>query len=239
MILVIDNTSTAGTFFDNIHNPNWLVNEYELDNVEEVKNFKNEINKSSKVYIKDGYIPINKEMTSSLKYNYITEDNINEFRTPYYDKVFNTINNSFKLTKEQFNSWLHFQDEHHDCRIDKKTKRPKFGAIGGGSSLIFQINYCSEEMFPKFGFLGARCEACKKIDKLINKFEDDKNLERYYKSHIEYGFKFNLVEFYRFIEIYKEYKSTMEISFMETGLGNCISIKVKDFVFSITDNSNW
>ena len=43
----------------------------------------------------------------------------------------------------------------------------------------------------------------------------------------------------RFIEIYNEYKSPMIISFMGTGLGNIITIKVKDFVFDITDNSHW
>ena len=241
MILVIDNTSTPGTFFDNIHNPNWVVNEYELNNVEEVENFRDEINKSSKVYIKDGDIPYvtNEEVISPLKYDYITEKNVNEFRTPYYDKVFETINNSFILSKDQFNSWLHFQDNHIDCRIDKETGRHKFGTNGGGSSLVFQINYCSEEMFPRFGFLGARCDGCGKIDPLTEKFEDDKDLERYYKSHVEYGFKFNLVEFYRFIEIYKEYKSTMDVSFMSFGLGDLISVKVKDFIFSITDNSHW
>ena len=241
MILVIDNTSTPGTFFDNIHNPNWIVNEYEIESPEEIENFSEEIDKSSKVYIKDGDLPctVNEEVVSSLKYDYITEKNVDDFRTPYYDRIFETINESFTLSKDQYNAWLYFQDKHKDCRVDKKTGRHKFGTIGGGSSLIFQINYCSEEMFPRFGFLGAKCEGCGKIDPLTDKFEDYKDLDEKYENHTIYGFSLSLVEFYRFIEIYKEYKSTIEMSFMGTGLGDCISIKVKDFIFSITDTSHW
>jgi len=246
MRLIIDNTSTSGTFFDNIHNTNWLVSEYDIDNIEEINDFKDKIGKSSKVYIKDDLVDNNgfvyyqtNQLYSLTKYDYINEDTIEDFKTPYYDKLFETINDSFIITKEQYNNWLYYQDEHKDCRIDKNTGKHKFGTIGGGSSLVFQINYCSEEMFPKFGFIGAKCNACDKISKLTGKNDPIENLDSRYEKFKKYGFKFNLVEFYRFIEIYNEYKSTMTISFMGTGLGNCISIKVKDFVFEITDNSHW
>ena len=242
MRLIIDNTSTSGTFFDNIHNTNFLVNEYDIDNIEEI----NKILKSSKVYIKEdladenGFIYYNNDLLySSTKYDYINEDTINDFKTSYYNHLFETINDSFIITKEQYNNWIHYQKEHEDCRIDKNSGRHKFGTIGGGSSLVFQINYCAEEMFPKFGFIGAKCNGCDKISKLTEKNEPIENLDKRYESFKQYGFKFNLVEFYRFIEIYNEYKSPMTISFMGTGLGDIISIKVKDFVFDITDNSHW
>lgn len=241
MILVIDNTPTAGTFFDNIHNTNLIVEEYEIESVDDIKNLEIEIPKSSKIYIKEDNIPyrVNEEVISSLKYDYINEDNVNEYRTPYFDKIFKTINDSFLLTKEQYNSWIVFQNEHIDCRVDKENGRHKFGSNGGGSSLLFQINYCSEEMFPRIGFIGAKCEGCEKKDPLIKKYDDIKDLDKRYESFQKYHFKFNLVEFYRFVEIYNEYKSTIEISWMGMGLGDLVSIKVKDYVFDITDNSHW
>lgn len=246
MKLVIDNTSTAGTFFDNIHNTNMLVNEYDIENVEEIENFKDLIDKSSKVYIKSdkvddcGFVIYDdKELYSSTKYDYINENNVDQFRTSYYDKIFEIINESFILSKETYNSWLWFLDSHRDCRIDKETGKHKFGTIGGGAELSFEINYCSEEMFPKFNFKNATCLSCNKSSKLSKKKEQYENLDKRYESHKKYGYKFNIVEFYRFIEIYNEYKSTLTVSFMGTGLGDCISVKVKDYVFDITDTSNW
>jgi len=247
MKLVIDNTSTAGTFFDNIHNTNMLVNEYDIENVEDIKNFKDLIDKSSKVYIKEDQIDdydltlydINNELYSTTKYNYINENNVDQFRISYYDKIFETINESFILSKETYNSWLWFLNSHIDCRIDKKTGKHKFGTIGGGAELSFDINYCSEEMFPKFNFSKATCLSCKKTSKLSKKKEQYDDLDKRYEYHKKYGYKLNLVEFYRFIEIYNEYKSTLTVSFMGTGLGDCISVKVKDYVFDITDCSHW
>lgn len=246
MKLVIDNTSTAGTFFDNIHNTNMLVNEYDIENVEEIENFKDLIDKSSKIYIKsdevDDYgfvIYDDKELYSTSKYDYINEDNIDEYRTSYYDKIFETINDSFILAKENYNNWLWFLDSHKDCRIDKETGNHKFGTIGGGAELSFEINYCSEELFPKFSFNKAICLSCNKSSKLSGKNDPYKDLDERYELHKKYGYKFNIVEFYRFIEIYKEYKSSLIVSFMGTGLGDCISIKVKDYVFDITDTTHW
>lgn len=246
MKLIIDNTSTPGTFFDNINNTNMLVNEYIIEDVSEIENFKDEILKTSKVYIKEDLVDENgliyyesgKSLYSTTKYDYINEDTLETYRTNKLDKLYKTFNDNFKLTKSQFNNFHYFNEEHHNCKVNEDGSH-KFGTIGGGTSLIFEINYCSEEMFPKFAFKGVKCHACNKISQLTGEREDYDRLEKDYEAHIKYGPDLNEVEFYRFMNIYYEYKSHLEIGFMGTGLGYLISVKVKDFVFDITYNTHW
>lgn len=242
MKLVIDNTSTPGTFFDNIHNTNWLVNEYDIEDASEIENFSDVINKSSKIYIKkdeDTNYNLNNDLYSSLKYDYINKETIEEYKTRKLDDLYKKFNENFKLTKDQFNNLHYFNENHYNCRVDPQTKMSKFGTIGGGSSLEFMLNYCSEEMFPRFGFVGARCHSCNKVDPLTGNNEPYKNLDKDYESHIKYGPGLSEIEFYRFMTIYYEYKTSLKIGFMGTGLGYCISVKVNDLVFDITDTSCW
>lgn len=241
--ITINNVSTPGTFFDNIQNDNMFVNEYYLKNIDQFDEVIKYIPKNAKVYIEDHVrLDINEylktELYSSNRYDYINKDNIDQYRSDKFDNLLEEINKSLVLNKEQYNSWVNFQDKHKECRIDENG-RHKFGSIGGGSELVYQINYCHEEMFPKVGFLHGKCLGCEKTNKLSRKTNPIKNLDQHYESYVNYGPGFSQIEFYRFLAIYFDFKTTLEFGFMGTGLGYCIYVKANDFIFDITDTSNW
>lgn len=250
--VTINNSSTSGTFFDNIHNDNLFVNEYYFDTIDDFIKFYNSedndiiVPKNSKVYIEDGVYfnpSVNSELYSSLRYDYINEKNIESYRTPELDKLYNdNFNDRFKLSLSQYLAYKEFCKKHHDCKVDENG-RHKFGTIGGGTSFEYSINYCSEEMFPNFSFDGIKCHACNVIDKVFQNLKEDYELstkeKKDYESHKKYGPGMTLICFYRFMAIYNEFKSPLKVSIMGTGLGDIVSVKVKDFVFDITDNSCW
>ena len=240
--VTINNASTPGTFFDNIQNNNLFINEYYLDNVDQFDDVIKYIPKNSKVYIEDNidFEPeVNSDLYSTSRYDYINVKNINTYKTNELDHLFSDFNNRFKLSESQFKNYLKFCKDHKSCKVDENGNN-KFGAIGGGISFNYALNYCAEEMFPNFSFIGIKCHTCNIIDNLG---KDCKNLtpkeKKEYNDHKKYGPGLTEIEFYRFMAIYHEFKSPLELSIMGTGLGYLISVKVKNFVFDITDNSNW
>lgn len=240
--VTINNTSTPGTFFDNIHNDNLFVNEYYLDDIDQFDDIVKDIPINAKVYIEDNVelIPeVHNELYSSLRYEYINEKTISNYKTKELEELYQNFNDRFKLDENQFKNYLKFCKDHKECKVDENGM-PKFGAIGGGTSFNYALNYCAEEMFPNFSFIGIKCHACDTIDKLSSETKGLTTEEKKkYTSHKNYGPGLSEIEFYRFMAIYDEFKSPLELSIMGTGLGYLISVKVKNFVFDITDNSNW
>ena len=240
--VTINNASTPGTFFDNIHNDNLFINEYYLDNVDQFDDIIKYIPENSKVYIEDNidFEPeINSDLYSSSRYDYINEKTIGNYISKDLDDLYVNFNDRFKLSDKQFKNYLKFCKDHKECKRNEDGTN-KFGTIGGGTSFNYALNYCAEEMFPNFSFIGIKCHACNVIDNLG---EDCKGLtpkeKKEYASHKQYGPGLTKIEFYRFMAIYNEFQSPLELSIMGTGLGYLISVKVKNFVFDITDNSNW
>ena len=139
IIITIDNTSTSGTFFDNIHNQNIFAYDFIIYTEEgeeiPIDEIIGLINPSSKVYINDtlGYVnnvddlfkiyehyeqtTILPDVYSTQKYDYITSENIDLFKTPKYNKLFSDFNNMFILSEIQFNNYKVFGKNHRDCRI--------------------------------------------------------------------------------------------------------------------------
>lgn len=241
--VTINNASTPGTFFDNINNDNLFINEYYLEDIDQFDDVIKYIPTNAKIYIENDvdFVPlINNELYSSLRYNYINDKTIGKFQTKELDELFdNNFNDRFKLSEKQFKNYKKFIKEHHDCKIDENG-RHKFGSIGGGTSFEYSINYCAEEMFPNFSFDGIKCHACNVISKLNNECNGFTPKEKKeFADHKKYGPEMTKICFYRFMTIYHEFKSPLNVSIMGTGLGYLVSVKVKDFVFDITDNSHW
>lgn len=241
--VTINNASTPGTFFDNIHNDNLFINEYYLEDIDQFDKVIKYIPKNAKVYVEDNidFIPkVNNELYSSLRYDYINEKTIESFRTKELDELFNNnFNDRFKLSKTQYKNYKKFVNDHHDCRVDENGLS-KFGTIGGGTSFNYALNYCAEEMFPNFAFLGVKCHGCNKLSTLSEDCEELTEQElKDFEAHKKYGPELTRIAFYRFMAIYNEFKGPLELSIMGTGLGDLVSVKVKDFIFDITDNSHW
>lgn len=176
------------------------------------------------------------------KYDYINNDTLEQYKTEALEKVYPIHQNMFKLTPNQYKHYLKFSEEHKDCRVDKETGRHKFGTIGGGLSIIYRTND-KWDIFDKF----IKCYGCDIEEKLEDTdieldIPADK-LQKDYENYCKYGPSLNKVEFYRFNEIWEEYVEEkgeqLEVGFMGTGLGELISVKTKDFIYSITDTTNW
>lgn len=175
-------------------------------------------------------------MDNKTKYDYITENNLNDYITEDKEKLFEESKTWFKLTKNQYAQKLKFEKEHHDCLIDKDTMRHRFGTIGGGIVIKYKIN--KDTIIP---FI--KCEWCKENKELIDELPENidiQELDNRYERYSKYPDKFNKVEFYRFMNILEDFKDeSIEVGFMGTGLGDIINISVKDNNFSITDTSHW
>ena len=176
------------------------------------------------------------------KYDYINNDTLDQYKNEGMENVYQFHQIMFKLTFYQYKHYFKFCKEHYNCRIDSKTGRNKFGTIGGGLSVIYRTND-EWDMFDKF----IKCEGCDIEEKLedidieldISDDEIRKSYELYDKSSIS----LTKIEFYRLNEIYNEYVidkgEQLEVRFMSTGLGHIVNIKTKDFLYCITDITNW
>ncbi len=215
--IVIDNTRKAGNFFDNINNYNFIVKEYDISDNNELKNEDN---------------------TSSLKYSYINNDTLKDFINDKYEKIFNERNNNlFKMSSTEYANYKEFSLKHKDCRVDSKTGRNKLGAIGGGIDIEYKINYNYEEQLPFMSVNTVECLICNEKGNLeSSKSKNYFDYDEYIKHYVP---KFDKVEFYRFMEIYNEFKKPLIIKIMETGLGTMFTIEVDDFIFDITNIDNW
>ena len=176
------------------------------------------------------------------KYDYINDDTLEQYIREDLESVYPFHKDMFKMTFNQYKHYLKFSKDHHDCRVDKETGRHKFGAIGGGLSIIYRTN---NEWYIMDKFI--KCNGCNVEEKLEDTdikldIPEDK-LQKAYEEYCKYGPSFNKVEFYRFNEIWEEYVESkseqIEVNFMMTGLGYLIGIKTNDFIYSITDSSNW
>ena len=236
---IIDNTVHFGNFFDNIGNENMFIEEVDIENLKDLEGI---VEKNDKVFFKEFNWPSDSSKESN-KYDYINEKTLDNFRSPKYDKLYKERNGSlFSMSKAQYRQYMQFCKAHHECMIDPETGLSRFGTIGGGIVVKYQINYNYEEMFPMTQFV--KCEYCQEENQLeetsYKDIEiDEEELDKKYASYINYGTKMTEVEFYRFIEIYNEYKETLQVNFMGTGLGYIITVKTKDFIFGITDYECW
>ena len=215
--IVIDNTRNSGNFFDNINNYNFIVKEYIIDDNNQIKN---------------------EDITSSLKYSYINNKTLKDFINDQYDKIFNERNdNLFKMTSTEYANYKEFSLNHKNCRVDNKTKNHKFGSTGGGINILYKINYNFEESLPLIVPYNIECLMCHKTESL----ESNKSKTYFdYNEYIQYYIpKFDKVEFYRFMEIYNEFKKPLIIKVMNTGLSPIFIIEVDNFIFDITNTDNW
>jgi len=241
-ILTIDNTRTAGNFFDNIFNDTMLVHEYDLNYLDEIKEDLN-INDKTLLYINENTSIIkNYNQKYKHKYNYINTDTLNNYINPLYEKIYNEqYKTMFTLTPEQFKQYCDFIQEHKNHLYDIVDKKQKYGTIEGGIILEYKINYNYEDKLPFFKFV--KCLACNITEELNDKTKNfvlDDKLLLSYDNHCKFGVKFDKVEFYRFMEIYHEYKEPLIINFISTGgIGNTVIVKTNEYIFDITNIDNW
>ena len=233
--LVIDNTRKSGNFFDNINNYNMFVDEYMISDLSEIKDI---VKDTDNFYLveDDSYNELDDKF--KLKYDYINTETLDKFINPEYEKLYKTnYKTMFRLSKEEFKQYIKFCQDHRKCLYE--DGKSKFGTIGGGICLEYHINYNNEEYLPFFKFV--KCYGCNFTEKITNsdiKLED-KNFENAYENHVKYGNKFDKIEFYRFMEIYKEYKEPLIVVFEGTGLGNIITVKTKNYIYDITNTDSW
>lgn len=210
--IVIDNTRNAGNFFDNINNYEYLAQEYLIDKNGEVLNFPK--------HIGEKYDYINIKTINQLR------DRITEF---FWDKYAYKL---FKLDSLQLQQISNFEKKHSSC-VRKENGMNKFGTIGGGFELVYKINYNQEElMLPRCNFEYVQCLDCEEKDECINSSVEMTNKKFHYP-------KFDKIEFYRFMEIYNEYKQPLTIKITGTGLGWIFDIYVEDFIYNITNVDSW
>jgi hypothetical protein len=90
--LTIDNTRTAGNFFDNIANFNYLATEYPYINIKDLNLY---VKNEDHFVVSDEYKPFIEYNNGIMKYDYINNDNIEEYKKefPYYLKLYNNLNN--------------------------------------------------------------------------------------------------------------------------------------------------
>ena len=237
MQLIIDNTRTSGNFFDNILNDNMLVSVYNIND----KNLNDIIN-----IIKDtdNFLFINNNDYNDYnhynKYDYINNNTINDYINSEYENLYINFNNMFKLSESQYKQYIDFYNEHKKCLIDQKTGRHNFGTIGGGIVQEYKIKKIEDKTFIYNIYV--KCLQCNNVKELIT--TDNINITDDFKKSYELKHKFNSkfdkVEFYRFMEIYNEYKNEdLTVGFINTGLGNIINVKINDFIYDITNIDAW
>ena len=212
--LTIDYTRTAGNFFDNINNYNYIAEEYYFDDediVEKVDDVDN--------------------LFSKLKYDYINNDTLKKFINPKYEKIYRERNSKlFKMTSTQYSIYKDFCKEHHKCVKN-------FGAIGGGIEVIYKLNYTYDFELPNIELSYVKCLGCNKK----KNFDTSKSTTYFdYNEYMNYYIpKFDKVEFYRFMEIYNEYKKPLTIKLVNTGLGVIFEVIVDNYDYIITNIENW
>ena len=238
MQLVIDNTRKSGNFFDNILNDNMLISVYNI-NDKNVSDVINEIKDSDNFSFIDYY---DYNLYSHNKYDYINDNNINDYVNPEYEDLYkNKYNNMFMLTLPQYKQYIDFYYDHKKCLIDKKTGRHKFGTIGGGIVKEYKIKNIEDSSF--IFNIYVKCLTCNDEKELLTTYNIDEitdELKTSYDVECKYGHKFDKVEFYRFMEIFNEYKNEdLTVCFMSTGLGNVITVQTNEFVYDITNIDKW
>lgn len=187
---------------------------------------------------------MNNKIECTDKYDYINNDTLEQYKDDYLEKMYSFHPEAFKLTLNQYKHYLKFVEDHKDCRINKDTGYSKFGTIGGGTSIIFKTTkkdvwYIFDEYI--------KCEGCdieEKLEDMDIKLDiSEDQLMKDYEAYCKHGPSFNKIEYYRFNEIWEEYVEEkgeqLEVTFMGTGLGYLINVKTKNFIYSITDTSNW
>ena len=174
---------------------------------------------------------------SSTKYDYISSETLEQYKTEELEKAFLKHKLMFKLTKNQYKQYLAFRKKHKECLYDPVTLRHRFGTIGGGISIIYKTNKNNSEI-DKY----VKCHWCNAEEKLEDKDIDfeisEEELNKEYERQCQYGVDLSHVEFYRLNEIWKDHKE-LTISFMGTGLGYLINVKTNKESFDITDTSCW
>lgn len=240
MQLVIDNTRTSGNFFDNILNNNMFAKLY---NIKEGTELKDLINESDNFYFQENDYSL-EAYDYMAKYDYIIEENLEDYINPEYEKLYNEkYKDMFKLTLSQYNQYTEFCGEHKKCLVDSRTGKHRFGAISGGITREFKIKNVEDNnlfLFKTF----VKCLYCNDEIELINKPEEKNELsdeiKNSYDIECKYGFKFDKVEFYRFMEIYNDHKNEdLIVTFMPTGLGSVVSVKTNEFEYNITNIDSW
>ena len=232
-ILTIDNTRTAGNFFDNIANFNYLATEYPYINIKDLNLY---VKNEDHFVVSDEYKPFIEYNNGIMKYDYINNDNIEEYKKefPYYLKLYNNLNNNmFILTKEQYQQYIDFLDEHKQCLLNNDD-------INNGIVLEYHINYSTEELLPFFNYV--KCYICGTEYELKDNNKEVELSDKIFNSYeifLKYKNKFDIVEFFRFMEIYNEYKEPLIIRFINTGIGNSITVQTKEFIFNISNVDNW
>ena len=237
MQLIIDNTRTSGNFFDNMLNNNMFVTVYDINDSTNINDI---VKNDDNVYIQETDYELN-SYDYKLKYDYINNDNIQEYINKEYELLYNEqYKNMFTLSLSQYKQYVDFYNNHKKCLIDEKTGRHKFGTIGGGIVKEYYIKNIEDNSFVID--IHVKCLDCNDDEILQNKsvIDVNDNLINSYDLECKYGPKFDKVEFYRFMEIYNEYKGEdLIIGFMSTGLGNLITVKTNEFEYNITNIDNW
>ena len=253
--VVIDNTRRSGNFFDNINNFNMIVNEYDISDLSEIKdivndddifyiiknNIKTDISDKLKNKLSDTgetkFEIIKYNDNNKHKYDYITDENLKSYENPEYEKMFNEIYKSmFQLTKNEYKHYLNFCNKHKKCLKNKDINPAN---IESGICLEYHVNYNYEEYLPIYKIV--KCYECKTEERLTDSDIEltDDNFEQSYYTHLKYSVYLDKVEFYRFMEIYKEYKEPLIITFIPTGIGEVVLVKTKEFIYDITNIDNW
>ena len=169
MQLIIDNTRTAGNFFDNILNDNMFVSVYNINENEDISDIIN-IHNTDNLLFENNYIDTTYTVNSN-KYDYINNKTISNYKTLENEKLYNYLNNMLMLSISQYKQYLDFYNEHRKCLIDEKTKKHNFGTIGGGITIEYKIKNIEDSfIFNKY----VRCLKCNEFKELIK--EDNINI---------------------------------------------------------------
>ena len=162
-------------------------------------------------------------------YDYITDEWIASNSIDHLLDIMQTYANAFILTKDQYAHWIAYQQEHKICQIDPSTGFSRYGAIGGGMEVAFEV---SDGIVKPY----ACCHTCKDKTYLMTVDADVKHYEQYAK----YANKFCNTELVRFAQLLYDLKPTQfTVKFVGTGLGNLIDVEIDGKNYSITDIESW
>lgn len=184
-------------------------------------------------------------MEKNEKYQSITYDDIKASSDFDAFKERWNKNKSIWMTREQFALSDRFTKEHRACmRNPDGTHR--FGAIGGGHStiLVFRNNELESIM--------ERCHACETVFDVTYgesvPSEPEEAVAEFEKRYKIYGdITIGMVEFARYEQFCRDYTDaiasgeTVEMTVMETGLGNIIDVKCSSdgIVYDLTESDCW
>ena len=240
MQLVIDNTRTSGNFFDNILNNNMFVKLY---NIKEGTELKDLINESDNFYFQENDYTLD-VYDYMYKYDYVNNETLDNYINDEYEKLYNEkYKDMFTLTLSQFNQYINFCLEHKKCLVDIKTGKHRFGLVNNGIRKEFKIKNVEDNnlfLFKTF----VKCLYCNAEIELINNQGSESDIsddiKNSYEIECKYGFKFDKVEFYRFMEIYNDHKNEdLTITFTNSGLGHVITVQTNEYIYNISNIDNW